>query len=96
MARLEPEAIDDAIAGTGWDRDEDALVRRVRAADFVAAVALIDRLAELAERLDHHPDLCLERYRHLTIRLTSHDAGGVTQRDLRFVREAAALLDPLG
>jgi 4a-hydroxytetrahydrobiopterin dehydratase len=93
MGGLEADAIDTAIAGTGWEREGDVLVRHVRAASFTAAVALIARIAEVAERLDHHPDVCLERYRHVTLRVTSHDAGAITERDLRFVREVGPLLD---
>src|SRR4051812_36378071 len=61
-----------------WARDGQALVRTFRRRDFSAAVALITAIADAAEEANHHPDLCLRRYRELEVRLTTHDAGGVT------------------
>lgn len=64
-----------------WTREGDALVGSVRAPTFLAAIAWVDRIAVIAEELDHHPDIDI-RWRTLSFRLTSHDSGGVTPRDL--------------
>lgn len=64
-----------------WRRDGDSIVREHRAPTVRAAVALIGRIADLAEGADHHPDLTWV-YTSLTIRLSTHDAGGITRRDL--------------
>lgn len=55
--------------------------------DFMQAIKVIQKIAKLAERADHHPDLHLTRYKHLKIVLTTHDAGGVTERDFRLARQ---------
>jgi 4a-hydroxytetrahydrobiopterin dehydratase len=64
----------------GWREDGDALVRELEFESFPAAVAFVQRLAELAERENHHPDIDI-RYRRVTVRWSTHSAGGVTDRD---------------
>ncbi len=69
----------------GWREQDDALVREFELASFPAAIEFVRRLAELAEREDHHPDIDI-RYRRVLVRWSTHSAGGVTDRD----RELAA------
>jgi 4a-hydroxytetrahydrobiopterin dehydratase len=64
----------------GWREDDNALVRELEFESFPAAVAFVQRLAELAERENHHPDIDI-RYRRVTVRWSTHSAGGVTDRD---------------
>ena len=49
----------------------------------MAAVRLINKIARMAEKMDHHPDLHLTHYKRLKIVLTTHEKGGVTGRDVR-------------
>jgi 4a-hydroxytetrahydrobiopterin dehydratase len=74
----------------GWREVDDALVRELEFESFPAAVAFVDRLAVLAESEDHHPDIDI-RYRKVTVRWSTHSAGGVTDRD----RDLAARTDLL-
>lgn len=55
--------------------------------DFDAAMALVDAVAELARRADHHPDIHLTDYRKVRIETWSHDAGGLTVRDFSLAGE---------
>ncbi|MFL6163758.1 MAG: 4a-hydroxytetrahydrobiopterin dehydratase [Jatrophihabitantaceae bacterium] len=73
-----------------WLVDPHQLSRTVRFPAFLTAVAFIDELAPIAERLDHHPDLSLS-WRTVTLRLSTHSAGGVTSYDIALARE----LDPI-
>ena len=57
-------------------------MRTFRFADFVHAIGFVEHLAEVAEEQQHHPDIDI-RYNKVTLRLSSHDAGGVTTRDVR-------------
>jgi 4a-hydroxytetrahydrobiopterin dehydratase len=66
----------------GWAREAEALVKTFRRADWRDAIALVNAVATEAERRDHHPDISITGYRNVTFRLTSHDSGGVTKRDL--------------
>lgn len=77
----------------GWELvDEGRAIRREYVLkDFAEAVALIGRIAARAEAADHHPDLSLTRYRRLEVVLTTHDAGGLTERDVKLAAEIEAL-----
>ncbi|SBT68074.1 4a-hydroxytetrahydrobiopterin dehydratase [Micromonospora sediminicola] len=79
----------------GWTFLLGALHTRIRTPDFAAGLALVAAVGAEAERVDHHPDLDL-RYTHVDVRLWSHDAGGVTGRDLRLARTISALAADAG
>ena len=64
----------------GWERQGQAIRRTFSFADFGAAMAFVNRVADLAEAMDHHPDMDI-RYSRVTLTLSTHDAGGLTERD---------------
>lgn len=83
MALLNDTDVTTALAGLdGWERRGETLVRELEFTDFVAAWGFMCEIALLAEAMDHHPDWS-NVYNRVTIGLTSHDAGGITERDLR-------------
>ena len=93
MQTLDPT---EACAGlTGWrvdDGDRPAITRSLRFADFNAAFGFMARVALKAEVMDHHPEWS-NVYDRVEILLTTHDAGGVTDKDVmlaRFIDETAA------
>lgn len=66
----------------GWELVEGKAIRKtVRCRDFLDAVSLIQRIAPIAEAEDHHPDLHLTGYRRLTIDLSTHALGGLSEND---------------
>ena len=65
-----------------WADDGDAITRTFKFADHIAAFSFVTRVAMAAEVQDHHPDLRIV-YNTVDIRLNSHDAGGVTPRDVK-------------
>ena len=76
----------------GWELVEGKAIRKtVKCKDFLDAVALIQRLAPIAEAEDHHPDLHLTGYRRLTVELSTHAIGGLSENDFIL----AAKLDQL-
>lgn len=78
--------IDSALATLPhWRRDGATLTRTVESAGFPAAIALVDRVAEAAEAMNHHPDIDI-RWRRVTYSLTTHSAGGLTKSDLALAR----------
>lgn len=92
--RLDDAAIQAALAGLeGWSREGDVLTRSVRCAGWRAAIRLVDAVAEAADAHNHHPDICVTGYRHVTFRLTTHSEGGITHRDVDLAREIDALVD---
>lgn len=73
----------------GWRRSGQALQRTYRFGDFRAAMAFANRVAGIAEAQNHHPDM-LVRYHEVTLTLSTHDAGGLTERDFRLARQIDA------
>ncbi len=69
----------------GWDEVDSALERTFSFDDFRAALAFVNRVGELAEAENHHPDIAIH-YNKVTLRWWTHTAGGITDRD----RELAA------
>ena len=83
-APLGPEARDAALAKLpAWTavEDRDAITRTFEFADFNQAFGFMARAALVAEKMDHHPEWT-NVYKTVTVVLTSHDAGGVTRRDI--------------
>jgi len=72
----------------GWRVEGRELLRTFELPSFREAIAFVGRVADAAEREDHHPDIDI-RYRRVTLRLSSHDTGGLTSRDPKL----AALAD---
>jgi 4a-hydroxytetrahydrobiopterin dehydratase len=91
-APLSPDELDDALSGLPlWSGDGDGLHRTVELPTFRDAVTAITRIADVAEELDHHPDVDL-RWRTLHLTLVTHSAGGVTGNDVELARRIDALL----
>lgn len=65
----------------GWSRRGDTLTKTFTCRTFPAAITFVNRIADAAERMDHHPDIDI-RYNKVTCTLSTHDAGGITQSDL--------------
>ncbi len=69
----------------GWSRGERGVRREFRFADFNGAFGFMSRVALVAERMDHHPDWS-NVYNRVTIELSTHDAGGVTELDFELAK----------
>jgi 4a-hydroxytetrahydrobiopterin dehydratase len=84
---LDTAAVDDWLAARPqWRRDGDAIVRSVQAPSFLDGIDLVQRVARVAEERDHHPDIDI-RWRTVTLRLSTHSAGGLTALDLALADE---------
>ena len=70
---------------TGWARRGDALVRTYQFRNFSDSLSFVNRVGELAEKVNHHPDIDI-RYSKVTLSLSTHDAGGITQNDINLAR----------
>ena len=64
----------------GWTIEDQQLRRTYQFKNFVEAIDFVNRLVEPAEKAGHHPDIAIS-YNQVTISLTTHDAGGLTQKD---------------
>lgn len=94
IERLSGAERSDALDGLpDWDYDEarDAITRRFGFKDFSEAFAFMTRVAMLAETADHHPEWS-NVYNRVDILLTTHDAGGLSERDIELAERIDALL----
>ena len=87
--KLTGQARKDALAKlTGWSEvtGRDAIARKFVFADFNAAFGFMTRAALIAEKMDHHPEW-FNVYKTVEVTLSTHDAGGVTERDIKLAQE---------
>ena len=75
-----------------WQERDGALHRSFRFADFSSAFAFLTRVALHAEKVDHHPEFT-SVWNRVDFRLTSHDAGGVTERDIALAEAINSLAE---
>ncbi|MBY4272776.1 4a-hydroxytetrahydrobiopterin dehydratase [Rhodococcus fascians] len=78
---------------THWAVTEKSLTRTVELTSFPAAIDVVNRVADAAEAADHHPDIDI-RWRTLTFTLSTHSAGGLTQKDVDLARRIDSLIGP--
>ena len=69
------------MADIQWHHTDDALVRDFDFPDFAAALWFVNRVGEVAEERNHHPDILLHGYNHVRLTLSTHSEGGVTAAD---------------
>jgi 4a-hydroxytetrahydrobiopterin dehydratase len=81
MATLGDNDIEAAVSHLDWDREGDELVKVVTKANFAEAMEFVNGVAVMAEGVNHHPDICIS-WNKVTLRLTTHDQGGITQADI--------------
>jgi 4a-hydroxytetrahydrobiopterin dehydratase len=86
---MEPMNEDDVrreLAETpGWELAGDSIVRTVKLKDFKEAMAFVNRVAEVAEEANHHPDITIQ-WNTVTLTQSTHVAGGLTEHDFRLAR----------
>jgi 4a-hydroxytetrahydrobiopterin dehydratase len=73
-----------------WPEVDGALEREFEFPGFAEAIAFVNRVAELADAENHHPDIAIS-YRRVTLRWTTHSEGGVTDRDRELAARSATL-----
>ncbi len=91
MPKLPDDQIATKIAALdGWSRTDDMIVKTYELPTFPDAITFVAGVAELAEAADHHPDIDI-RYRKVRIALSTHDAGGITQKDFDLAGDIEAI-----
>ncbi len=81
--QLTEEAVVEALQKSQWTRDGDAIVRDLRFPDFAAAMAYVNRVAEVAEAENHHPDILVHGWNNVRLTLSTHSVGGLTAADVQ-------------
>jgi len=86
MAKLTAAQIRSALGGRpDWKRTGAAITRTFAFKDFPRAIRFVSRVAELAEKAGHHPDIDI-RWNIVTLTLTTHSEGGLTEKDFKLAR----------
>ena len=86
--KLSPERVEQVLSElAGWSRVDgrEAITKAFRFADFSAAWSFMSRAALLAEKMDHHPEWS-NVYNRVEVVLSTHDAGGITEADVKLAR----------
>jgi 4a-hydroxytetrahydrobiopterin dehydratase len=94
MTLLEDGEIDGRLGSlAGWRRGEGSSIERdLEFADFAAAIDFIDRVAELAEAANHHPDILLHGWNKVRLTSSTHSQGGLTDADFRLAGQIDELV----
>ncbi|MEM0271365.1 MAG: 4a-hydroxytetrahydrobiopterin dehydratase [Thermoprotei archaeon] len=92
MVKLDSEAIGKRLSKLGgWRLEGNSLVRELEFDDFDSAIDFIVKLAPIANKLDHHPDI-YNSYNKVRLSLTTHEEGGVTEKDFELAEQIDLLL----
>jgi len=91
MTLLSDQEVLASLASSDWQRSEGTIVREWKFEDFAQAVAFVNRVAEVAEASNHHPDIHLHGWNKVRLELSTHSEGGLTRADF----EMAARIDEL-
>ncbi|HEX5221124.1 MAG TPA: 4a-hydroxytetrahydrobiopterin dehydratase [Verrucomicrobiae bacterium] len=87
MNKLSAAQIKTALAAIPhWKKQRNTITRTFQFKDFPAAIRFVNAVARLAEKAWHHPDIDI-RWNKVTLTLTTHDAGGLTQRDFTLAEQ---------
>lgn len=83
---LDDQAVAEALRSLAWQREGDEIVKAVTLGDFAGALAFVNEVGALAEARNHHPDITIS-WNKVTLRLSTHSAGGLTQLDMELASE---------
>ena len=76
-----------------YDSEDKILIRETMFKDFMEAMGLLNKLAEAAEKINHHPDMTLCEYSRVIVTTTTHDAGGITDNDIQLAQGFGEILE---
>src|ERR1017187_5030116 len=92
LKKLSTATVKKKLAGLkGWRRQGKSIGKEFVLGGFTGATRFISKIAPIANRMDHHPDVKLHRYKRVKIILTTHSAGGITQNDFDLAKKIDAL-----
>lgn len=91
MALLSEAEIEEGLNGlSGWEKKGNEIVKVYKNKNFVESIGFVNKVAILAEKADHHPDILI-RYKNVTLTLSTHSQGGLTGKDFKLAGEIDAL-----
>jgi 4a-hydroxytetrahydrobiopterin dehydratase len=91
MATLSEDQIAQRLSTTQWERDGDAIARDFKFEDFARALGFVNRVGEVAEDMNHHPDILLHGWNRVRLTVTTHSEGGLTDSDFALAERVDGL-----
>jgi 4a-hydroxytetrahydrobiopterin dehydratase len=90
---LDEEQINQHLARAGgWRREGNEIARALKFDDFASAIEFVNQVAFVAEEMDHHPDIFIHGWNNVRLSVTTHDQGGLTERDFDLAERINALV----
>ena len=87
MAKLTNQNVQDELKKLqGWNLEDGAIRKEYAWSSFAEAIEFVNKVAELAEQADHHPDILIN-YRRVTLTLSTHSEGGLTRKDFELAEK---------
>lgn len=87
MALLSKTEINERLNGlNGWNLKDNEITKKFQNKDFIGSIGFVTRVAVLAEKADHHPDILIQ-YKNVTLTLSTHSEGGLTEKDFKLAAE---------
>ena len=87
MAKLTPAQVSERLKTLqGWELKDNAISKRFKFKEFMDGIHFIGKIAEKAEAMDHHPDILIN-YTRITFTCSTHDEGGITEKDFKLADE---------
>lgn len=91
MPALVKQDVDERLKSlSGWKRDGDEIEKQFQFSDFNQAMTFVNKVAQEANKADHHPDIKIE-YNKVKLSLSTHSEGGITEKDFALAREIEAV-----
>lgn len=92
MGKLSNDEIKEALEKlNGWNFESDSLIKEFELKDFTTALGFVVQVGVLAEKADHHPDILIHSWNKVHITLSTHDEGGVTEKDVSLAEKIEEL-----
>jgi len=76
-----------------WEISKNKLVKSFKFEDFFQALHFINKVGEISEKINHHPDMTVCEYNRVIVATTTHDKGGITDNDIRIAQEFESILE---
>ena len=88
MNPLNKEQIESNLSGlSGWSFESNSIQKQFQLKDFIEALSFVNTIGMEAEKMDHHPDILIFSWNKVKITLSTHSAGGVTEKDFQLAKK---------
>ena len=91
--KLDEQQINEHLSRVGgWRLEGNEIARTLKFDDFKSAIEFVNQVADLAEAMDHHPDIYVYGWNNVRLSVTTHDQGGLTERDFTLAERINSLI----